>query len=375
MRKILVILLFLPYICLFPGQVLAVDFEVSGNGTNSTSSVQVTNTPSTQVVQSNESNIENNVSQTATTGQNTANKNEGQSTSILTGDIQNKTTITNSSNSNTVTDCCKSQTGDAAITSNGSQSSNDIKVDTSNTTTVVTANKATINNAVIMNAETGNNKANENTGAVSISTGSIKATVGITNTGINTTYTTGGTSETKINTKISGNAVGSTNGIEITNKGMTSVSTLNSATVSNRVLQNFNTGNNIAIGNSDLVSITTGDIIASTLITNTDINATHSLGNCIECKSTPTTPVVPVDPPSDPSTEVGRGGPSSDIVSATSLAAANSVGEVLGAMLPATGANSMLSIYILNSFLLLAGMYLRFKNTLAPLVITFEIVV
>lgn len=375
MRKILVILLFLPYICLFPGQVLAVDFEVTGNGSNSTSSVQVTNTPSTQVVQSNESNIENNVTQTATTGQNTANKNEGQSTSILTGDIQNKTTITNSSNSNTVTDCCNGQSGDAAVTSNGSQSANDIKVDTSQTTSVISTNKTTINNTVIMNAETGNNKANENSGSVSISTGSIKATAGITNTGINTTYTTGGTSETKINTKISGNAVGSTNGIEITNRGITSVTTMNSAFISNTILQSFNTGNNIATGNGGPVTISTGDILASTLISNTDINTTHTLGNCVECKSTPPPTVVPTDPASDPNTEVGRGGTTSDIVSATSLAAANSVGEVLGAMLPATGANSMLSIYILNSFLLLAGMYLRFKNTLAPLVITFEIVV
>jgi hypothetical protein len=354
-----------------------VDFEVSGNGSNSTSSVQVTNTPSTQVVQSNESNVENNVSQTATTGQNTADKNQAHSTSVLTGDIQNKTTITNSSNANSTTDCCKGQSGEAAIISNGSQSSNDIKVDTSQTTTVASTNKATINNTVIMNAETGHNKANENSGSVSISTGSVKATTGITNTGINTTYTTGGTSDTKINTKISGNAVGSTNGIEITNRGITSVTTMNSAFVSNTVFQNFNTGNNIANGNVGPVTITTGDILASTLVTNTDINATHTIGNCVECKSTPPPTVVPSDPPSNPSTntEVGRGGSSSDIVTATSLAAANSVGEVLGAMLPATGANSMLSIYILNSFLLLAGMYLRFKNTLAPLVITFEIFV
>ncbi len=373
--KILVILLFLPYVCLFPGQVLAVDFEVTGNGSESSSSVQVANTQATQVVQSNEATVTNTVSQTANTGDNTANKNQAAETSVITGDIQNKTSITNSTNSNvSETGCCNGQTGSASITANGSQTANTIKVETQTTDLTVAKNTATINNTIIMNATTGKNEVSENTGAVSISTGSIKATAGITNTGINTTYITGGTSTTKINTKISGNAIGSTNGIEVNSHNSSSVSVLNIASVSNTIFQNFSTGNNSANGNNGPVSITTGDILASTQIVNTDINSNHSLGSCIECKSTPPTTPPVTDPgdPADPSPSVGRGG-SSDVLSAASAAAANSAAQVLGAMLPATGNSNMLTIYFLNTFLLLTGIYLKIRNSHAPLVITLEI--
>src|SRR3990167_6250017 len=168
----------------FAGVALAsLDVEISGNGPNSDSTANVGVSNTTQVTQNNTANITNNVNVSADTGKNDANKNTGGDVDITTGNAKTTVGVSNTANANVadVNGCC---VGDLNVTisGNGAKSTNEANVGVSASTLVFQNNSAKITNDVDVDADTGKNDANKNTGGdVEILTGNADADVDVSN--------------------------------------------------------------------------------------------------------------------------------------------------------------------------------------------------
>jgi hypothetical protein len=160
------------------------------------------------------------------------------------------------------------------ISGNGSGSDSQINVTVNTTTEVKQDNNANVENNVNIEADTGNNDANQNTGGdTSIVTGDVQVESNINNEGINQSYVEAGccTGEsTEI--KISGNGAGSTNTVAGSFNSSTNVSVNNSANITNNVNGIANTGKNSASYNNGNVSIKTGSITVIDNINNESVN-------------------------------------------------------------------------------------------------------
>ena len=138
------------------GDVHALEIEMSGNGSESSSEIQVAVEQETTVEQSYEANVENDVNTEANTGDNEASGNTGEETNISTGDIQNQVEVTNEVNSSTVQtqDCCQDNTS-LVIEGNGADSENSIDYSQSQETNVQVIQEADIQNSITGNSNTG----------------------------------------------------------------------------------------------------------------------------------------------------------------------------------------------------------------------------
>lgn len=158
---------------------------ITGNGAFSNSNVNANNNTNTTLSQNNNANFDNQVSSKATTGNNSANYNTGGDTKVLTGDASNDTSISNMANANwaQIGDGNSGNTASSAIIAgNGAKSDNQINSDNNSSTTVRQDNYARIANDVWSNANTGNNKANYNTGGdVLVATGNARNNTAIDN--------------------------------------------------------------------------------------------------------------------------------------------------------------------------------------------------
>ena len=132
--------------------------EISGNGAFSRNSADVSQESSTRVVQSNDSNISNNVSVSNDTGGNSSSFNTGGDTTIRTGDATSDVRIVNEGNTNVanVQSCGCDSGGSISIHGNGAFSENDVDVDSSHETTYVQRNNQDIDNDVNVDNSTGN---------------------------------------------------------------------------------------------------------------------------------------------------------------------------------------------------------------------------
>src|SRR3990172_3459264 len=174
---------------LLTGSVASVAFgtttvTVSGNGADSDNTANVTVSTSNSIVQNNNANIQNNVNIDANTGDNDANDNTGGDVSIDTGDANVSSSVSNSANSNVASVACGGCPGDTTvkISGNGADSDNTADVKVANQTAIQQTNNADISNNVDVDAETGDNEAEDNTGGdVSIDTGDADVEVGIDN--------------------------------------------------------------------------------------------------------------------------------------------------------------------------------------------------
>jgi len=159
------------------------------------------------------------------------------------------------------------------IDGNGSGSDNVINAEVTAETTVNQKNDAQIENNVDVEADTGGNTANSNTGGeVVIDTGEINAEVNIINEGINESYVDLGCCAEENTIEISGNGSNSKNLVVYTNTSSSNVSIINNATITNNVTGYVNTGNNSANYNTGSVSIVTGNINATDNIKNSNVN-------------------------------------------------------------------------------------------------------
>lgn len=159
------------------------------------------------------------------------------------------------------------------ISGNGSGSDNQISATTSTETTVTQTNEANVENNVDVNANTGENEVNSNTGGdTAISTGDINASSTVENNLNTSSINDLECCKQATEVKISGNGAGSENSVNLTQGGGTNITVSNTANITNNVTGYANTGYNKANGNLGSVSITTGNIYASDTIKNTGIN-------------------------------------------------------------------------------------------------------
>jgi hypothetical protein len=145
------------------------------------------------------------------------------------------------------------------ISGNGAGADSNVAVQNTNTTTVSQNNTANVTNTVKTNADTGDNKANYNTGGnVGIQTGDAKVNATVAND-LNKNIANVdccGASNTEV--KISGNGAKSNNGVGLTNVNATTVAQNNTANVDNNVDVDAETGDNKAGLN------TGGDVVIKT---------------------------------------------------------------------------------------------------------------
>lgn len=237
--------------------------EISGNGSDSYNKADVDVSTSTVVTQNNNANIQNNVSISANSGDNKANDNTGGDVSIDTGDASANVSVSNAANSNTaqVNGCCL---GDitAKISENGSDSTNKLYLDAAASTFVTQNNNAYVYNDVDVDLDTGNNKANDNTGGnVSIDTGNAKADgVTISNAVNRNVAQVGGGNGGSVWVEISGNGSDSYNKADVDLTHSNVITQNNNANIENDVYVWANSGHNKANDNTGGdVTIDTGN--------------------------------------------------------------------------------------------------------------------
>jgi hypothetical protein len=345
------------------GSARAETLSITGNGSDSESSVTVENANQTQVNQTQDAAITNDVTISSNTGNNSASDNTNGDVAIETGDVNTSTEITNSANiSSAQTGCCDSGGTTSDISGNGSGTDNAISVSQSSPTVVSVTNNATIRNYISGTAVTGNNTANYNTlGDTTITTGNIWINEKIMNGPINVAGIDVGTGMNGIIAKISGNGSDSDNSITYFDNNGTHITVNNYADIFNRSIWDAITGNNSANDNTGgKVGISTGDISYVSEIVNGPINVSQvSVGCCKEKEEKPTGGVTPGPTTTTTTTtenkpsENGRGG-------------AGAVLAAAGKILPATGGNWLLLAIFANMLMLFMGMYLRLRSGNSP---------
>ena len=251
--------------------------EISGNGASSDNDAKVDMTGDTTVVQNNSATISNSVSSSSNTGDNKANQNTGGDVLISTGDADASADVTTTANANWAQVGGNGQTGSlsARILGNGFGSDNDIKLKLDDDTTLVQNNDAYVYNKVDADADTGHNKANQNTGGdVLILTGDATADVSVDNL-VNFNWADVNCGCTvDLLAKVAGNGAESDNDIKVKLDNDKSVFQDNLAYLDNYVDADADTGHNKAKQNTgpvgdDPTTIWTGDSWSSTDVSNT----------------------------------------------------------------------------------------------------------
>ena len=203
---------------------------ISGNGAGSDNTAVVSQTSVTTVTQSNEANVTNQVEAEAETGENEANFNTGGDVTISTGAASATAVVSNELNSNAAeVECCPTGPVDVEISGNGAFSDNQVQLGLTSVTTLDQSNSARVYNEVELDAETGENEANLNTGGdVTIMTGKANASA-VVSTHANENWAKiapafGGSESSAVSLRILGNGAGSTNWIVATLQRLRSLS-------------------------------------------------------------------------------------------------------------------------------------------------------
>ncbi len=241
--------------------------EISGNGADSVNNVNLTQSSTTTVVQSNSANISNDVDASATTGGNDANRNTGGSITIDTGNARTDVAVSNAVNSNTANvDCCSAGDTSVLISGNGADSVNGVTLDQGSKSgiDVYQDNNAHIRNDVDARASTGRNDASSNTGGdVEVFTGDATTKVLVSNTANANWAMVGGGSQNGsglVNLRILGNGADSVNTIDLDLDRSILLAQSNSARIYNDVDAKAETGKNDANRNTGgEVTIDTGN--------------------------------------------------------------------------------------------------------------------
>ncbi len=349
--------------------VRAEEIVISANGSDSASSVSVSQNQETTVSQSNESSINNSVSTAQNTGSNSTSGNTQGTVTVSSGDVHSSTSISNAGNSSTVqTGCCPTPPATVTVSENGSGSNNTVSSGTTSTTTVTIFNSAMITNTLSGTAVTGRNTADNNNGNVSIKSGNITIIEQIKNGPLNindvSVQSNGAGGYSAV---ITGNGSNSKNSITFSQENVQNIITHNISRIFNTVSHDLDTGGNSANNNVGSVDIATGDITTVTVIENGPLNVNKVTVDCCEKekeKPTPTTGGVTPPPspsqekPQDHSTGNGGGGPSSGTGGPMFAAAGN--------LLPKTGGNWTLLFLFANMMMLFLGIFIRLRSGRSP---------
>lgn len=237
----------------------------SGGGTNvvigqnlqgSTNNVGLSQNNSNVLFQTNAAQVANNTNINTNTGNNKANDNLGDvhmTSGATNANVNAKTSV----NSNVATIGGGMGAGSVAnpgvsayILGNGKDTTNNIGLSLNNSAVVNQVNVADVANNTNVNANTGDNKANDNLGDVSIMSGKTNATVNVdTMANFNAASLDCGCAATDVFAKIGENLQDSTNNIALTRNNAREAFQTSVAAVNNNTVDNANTGNNEAMDN------------------------------------------------------------------------------------------------------------------------------
>lgn len=244
--------------------------EVSGNGSDSQNSVDVAHSSSDTVEQTNNAQVNNDVSSTANSGANQANGN-GSDVNVTTGNASSETSVsTQLNNSQVNTGCCLADAS-VVISGNGSGSQNRVSLTQEKELVISVDQKATVVNRISLTASTGNNQANKNNGDVEIATGKINASLDLVNQA-NISLISAGVGSGNVSVKIAGNGDNSNNQVAVAILGNLFINRTNNAKIKNLINSDLNTGGNQANENNGAVEISTGDINFALSLVNGPIN-------------------------------------------------------------------------------------------------------
>lgn len=363
--------------------------EVSGNGEQSESSIDVQTESKTEVEQSNQSEVSNEIETESETGSNQVDANQGD-VEVETGDVQEEIEVVNHVGGNQVdtSDCsnCGSDSDsgnqvDVKVKNNGSDSDNQVSHHSSEQTEVKQSNTNNVTTKINSTANTGKNEIKNNNGDVDLKTGDIKAkTNQVTVMGHNVVNIQSAPQETEV--EVSNNGSGSNNHVEINYKSQPKIVQTNNNQLWFELKNNWNTGGNLVAGNLGSVKITTGSI-SSEISSINQIGGNQVSIGCPECQNDdPSDPDDPEDPsdPGDQDSDNGNGngdngssnGNGSDNNNDSghaSTAVGGPNGEVLGSMLPATG-GVLAPLMLLQAGTFLSGVLLRLRRRLWSLLNT-----
>lgn len=249
----------------------ATEIIISGNGSDSDNTATFNYTNKVNVTQRNNANILNNIKVDADTGHNDAEDNTGGDVGIETGDSTTTVSVSNTANSNTasVDSCCLTDVN-AEISGNGTDSDNDLRLGLKNEANLLQGNNAVVINSVDVDADTGRNDAEDNTGGeVSIKTGNAEVGVGLSTTLNANSALISGDGGGSLAAIISGNGSDSDNDLDVDLKNEVNLTQGNRAFVLNDVYVDADTGRNDAEDNTGGdVEINTGDAEALVLVDN-----------------------------------------------------------------------------------------------------------
>lgn len=281
----------------------ASEITITGNGSDSTSQVQTQTDSNTQITQTNSADISNEVTAEANTGNNQASDNSGGDVSIETGDSDSHISVENSGNTSIVNsnDCCAENETGLNITGNGSNSDNQINYNQDNSNNVNVYQNANISTSIVGFINTGNNRANDNSGGSNtIITGDIHAAERIINGPINFSQITISPLNEKVTATIKDNGSDSDNNINYATNNNQFINVNNYSIIDNYSFWYLNTGNNEASDNrGGDVLIETGDIDFISVIKNF-INKSVIEIDCCEIE------LPDIDDPDDPDVEENK---------------------------------------------------------------------
>lgn len=167
--------------------VIASDLEISGNGSGSNNTINVTNVCNVSVNQTSKTYAYVSVNASSNTGNNTANDNTGGDVTVDTGNATTSvnTTVSGGSNEATAPSCCGcEQSAPSALISGNGNNSDSVVNDTNVHNTTLTQRTRTRARVKVKKAKakTGNNSATGNTGSglVEVLTGNANTTVDTT---------------------------------------------------------------------------------------------------------------------------------------------------------------------------------------------------
>lgn len=256
--------------------------EVSGaagnntTGADSTNNATITVDQSNFVEQHNSGKVVNEIKLNANTGGNSASKNTGVG-DVSTGDIATGVGVTNTLNRNVanVSPCggCDLDIV-ASNVKTGADSKNDADVTVEKENVLQQSNNAFIHNNIDQNLNTGDNKANKNTGMGSVSTGDVEA-LSVVNNRANQNWASmmgGGHGGSLLSAGNDTTGADSDNDASIDVKAQNWMVQTNQAFVLNDADVEVNTGRNDANKNTGVGHVMTGDI-ATGIGFDTEVNA------------------------------------------------------------------------------------------------------
>jgi len=244
----------------------SVSCTISGNGSDTDNNCNFASLQEVTVEQDNNLDVDNQVDVESNTGGNTAEDNTGGNVEVTTGKASVDVAVDTNGNTNAANVANTNSNGDYDLTvsGNGTNSDNNVDLDVTDKVTVKQDNKADVDNKVDVEASTGKNEANDNTGGnVVIDTGDVVVESVKVSNALNVNSATVGDDRDSgvLSAWISDNGSDTDNKIDLALLSEVEVDQENDADVENDVWVDGVTGKNEGEDNTGGDSeVTTGDV-------------------------------------------------------------------------------------------------------------------